>query len=166
MDGGHGIIAYDSSEIWSDENIIFGVEGEAHDMRMGSPDRIINGHGALGIGHKITKNIIADCGRAILFSNAQNFSDGNIVDERSLRKDYSIAIEPSGAAFQRLNLNAAWRYLNWEENGRSVSINYSYDFEAMVVKFDVKYNGNTVTKEIAIGQLFCLDDVFEFAAKI
>ncbi|MCL2775727.1 MAG: right-handed parallel beta-helix repeat-containing protein, partial [Oscillospiraceae bacterium] len=165
-DGGHGIVTLDSSEIWSEENVIFGVEGEAHNMRMGSPDRIFNGHGALGIRHRVIKNIIAKCNRAILFSNQQNFSDGNIVDERSLCKNYSIAIEPPGTVFQLFSLNSACRYLNWEENGRSVSINYNYDLEAMTMKFDIRYNGGTMTKEIVIGQLFSLDDVFEFMAKV
>ena len=110
-DGGHGIVTLDSSEIWSDENIIFGADGEAHDMRAGSPERIFNGHGALGIRHKVSKNIIADCNRAILFSTAQNFSDGNIVDERSLRKPCSVAVEPAGTAVQLFSLNAAKRHL-------------------------------------------------------
>ncbi|MCL1794036.1 MAG: right-handed parallel beta-helix repeat-containing protein [Oscillospiraceae bacterium] len=164
-DGGHGIVTLDSSEIWSDENIIFDVEGEAHDMRIGSPDRIINGHGALGIRHRVIKNIIAKCSRAVLLSNPQHFTDGNIVDERSLSKNHSIAIEPPGTVSQLFSLNAAKKYLGWEENGRSVSIDYDYDIEAMTVKFDVKYNGSAMMKQIAIGQLFCLDDVFEFVAK-
>lgn len=160
--GGHGIITIDSNDVYSEENIIFDVEGEAHDMKTGSPDRMFNGHGSMGIRHRVIKNIIADCNRAALFSNAQNFTDGNIVDERSFKKPYSIGIEPTGTAPQLLNLRAAQRFLEWEKNGRAVTIRYSYDLDAMTVKFDIEYKNTTMTKEINIGQLFCLDDVLAF----
>jgi len=165
-DGGHGVVGLDSSEILSEENIIFGTDGDAFDLRMGSPDRIINGHGALGIRHKVIKNIIAKCNRAVLLSNLQNFSDGNIIDERSLVKNHTIAIETQGNPSQYFNLNAAQRYCNWEENGCSVSIDYKYDLETMIVDFEIKFNGKMMAKKIAIGKLFCLDDVFSFLEKI
>ena len=114
-DGGHGIMALDSSEVCSDENIIFGAEGEAHDMRMGSP-----------------------C---------------------------TVAIEPPGNAVQLFNLTAARRYLGWEENGRAVSIDYQYDSEKMTLTFEVRYKERAVTKEIPMGQIFSLDDVFQFIAE-
>ena len=160
--GGNGIICQDSSEVLLDNNIILDAFGAALNMLTGSPDRMMFGHGALGIRHRLAQNIIAKCGVAMVFSNAENFADGDVVDEGSLGKPYTVSIEPHGTAPRRLDLRSAHKYQGWEENGRSVSISYECDMEAKILRLEITYMGETMAKEIEIGRFFDLDDVRAF----
>jgi len=158
--GGHGIYEHDSDNLRIERNILLGMEGSGVFLNWGDPIRICNGHGPVGVGHKITENIIADCQRAYVFPTERNFSDGNII---GLNKHMApIQIERNHVIYEMLDVRSARMFHEWEKNGKGCDINYSIDAEKMFLQLTFIVGDKTFNAEYDLLKPFDIQPVLDF----
>ena len=158
--GGHGIYEHDSDNLRIERNILLGMEGSGIFLNWGDPIRVCNGHGPIGVGHRIIENIISDCQRAYVFPTEHNFSDGNII---GLNKHMSpIQIERNHVIYEMLDTRSARMFHNWEKKGKSCDITYNINPDGMLLKMIFTVGDKELKQEYDLKKPFDLQPVFDF----
>ena len=158
--GGHGIYEHDSDNMRVERNILLGMEGAGVFLNWGDPIRVCNGHGPIGVGHRITENIIADCQRAYVFPTEHNFSDGNIIGPT--KHVAPIQIERNHVVYEMLDIRSARMFHNWEKKGKVCDISYDIDVDKMHLKMVFTVGDKKLIQEYDITKPFDLQPVFDF----
>jgi hypothetical protein len=118
--GGHGIYEHDSDKIFIHHNVILGAAGYGIFLHLGAMDRIVNDRGPTGRDHKIEKNLIHGCGRAILVPTSHNYLNKNIYG-KFRQSDGVLRIQHP---YQKLNLEAWQDFLGWDIEGEKREITF------------------------------------------
>ncbi len=164
--GGHGFYQHDSDNLITEENIMLGLDGAGVFLNWGDPIRICNGHGPLGYGHKVWRNVIADCGRGYVMPTEHNEADGNVLGAGSFSEKYCISIERNNQIYERLDMRSARSFHGWEQNGRMCDIDYDVCLDCMKLTMRYTVGDDTLEQVYDLTQQARLDlsPVFDFLA--
>ena len=158
--GGHGIYEHDSDFLRVERNILLGMEGAGVFLNWGDPIRICNGHGPIGVGFRITENIITDCQRAYVFPTEKNFSDGNILGHDL--KNGPIQIERNHVVYEMLDTRSARMFHDWEKDGKVCDISYNIDKDKMKLQLVFTVDDKKLVQDYDMNKPFDLQPVFDF----
>lgn len=149
--GGHGIYAHDCDPLIVAHNMIAHCTGTAICLRLGTPDRIVEGRGSTGRKLHVLHNLLTDCRAAIVMPTPDCFSEGNLFG--TFREEAPLRIEQP-AEFLDLN---AWRLLyGWDLQGDYANIQVKIDADKLELSLYPDRNGQVSEQILYLGDDFCL----------
>ena len=156
VSGGHGIYEHDCDYLTVRDNFIYGADGAAVFLNLGSVDRMDYGRGSTGRRHRVLNNLIDQCGMAIVFPCPDNFADGNLFGK--LKRHGPLRIQHPD---ERLNLETWREFHGWDIHGRAVGVEAHLDRERLVLQIKVTDGGKVVERTIDLSSEFCLENLFQ-----
>lgn len=156
-EGGNGIYEHDCDKLRVENNIILGARGTAIQMHFGEYDRIVDGRGSLGRGMCVTGNLIADCGAAITFPNADNFADRNY---------YGQFPQPGGEwkienPERFHSLQSVQEVFGWERGARKLKVCSRLTDDRRHLTLELTWAGETRVFELDFANRGCVPEFFE-----
>ena len=124
-EAGNGIYEHDCDYLRIENNLIAKADGAGVFLNRGEINRVLAGadsHGAIGRRHRLSGNIITDCGMAVIVPCPDNVLDENCYGR--FTKPYWFKVQNPE---ELLNLDYARDFHGWEVKGRKIEIDLALD---------------------------------------